>query len=186
MFVAGCSGALPRVRSGYLEKRIPGIPAGAKPVFSWSGSRSGLKTYWGDQDVSVQASAYFPKDWRNAGHGFWEVQAQNAKGKPIPFLGVIRRDVNEDGRKVTFLVPPIDLNKVPDGLYLIIAPNVQAEGGRITSIRPTGLLCEIRRHLFWPFRVKIPLLPAQASPLTPKPDVSPAQKRPPGTPIPMP
>ena len=94
-----------------------------------------------------------------------------------------RRYRNENDTELAVLVPPLDLSMAPDSLYLVIVPNVDVSDGRIVSIRPTAVLCEIRNHAFKPFRVKIPLAPDQESPLTPPPE--PLPEPPAGTPIPM-
>jgi len=180
---SGCSTGLPHVRTRNFELRIAPIPEGATPVFSWSGSRDDLKTYWGDQEISFRVSAWLPDDWRNAGDGRWRVEGRNAEGKPIPFLGVIHTDISESGSKTSVLIPPLDLSRVPDGLYVAIIPEVKLEGGRIVTVQPAAMLYEIRNHAFKPFRVRIPLAPARESELTPPP--IPLPKKPVGSPIPV-
>ncbi len=159
------------------------IPKGAATIHSWRGERTDLKTYWGDQKVFIHVSAHLPEDWNKSGDGYWEVKAQNAEGKSIPFVGVIRRYVNENGTELAVLVPPLDLQRAPDGLYLVIIPNVEIRDGSVSSIRPSAMLSEIRNHSFKPFRVKILLFPEQESALTPAPE--PLPDIPSGTPIPV-
>ncbi len=174
---------MPEIRPGLFEQRIRAIPKDAAPVYSWRGERTDLKTYWGDQEVSIHVSAYLPEDWNNPGDGYWQVTAQNGAGKLIPFIGVVRHYVNEKGTELAILVPSLDMQKTPDGLYLAIIPNVETGEGRVSSIRPIAMLCEIRNHSFKPFRVKIPLFPEKESELTPAPE--PLPRMPPGTPIPV-
>ena len=181
MLLAGCSTGLPDVRQDRLGQQMRDIPRGAAPIHSWYGSRADLHTYWGLQEVSVSATAYLPEDWKNPGDGYWRVEAQNAEGKNIPFIGVIRKYVNENGNEVSVLVPELDLNRAPDGLYLTILPNVELRDSRVVCLRPDAVLCEIRHHTFKPFRVRIPLIPENESPLTPIPE--PLPEIPAGTPI---
>ncbi len=191
VLIVGCStGAphgwrtsLPKIRQSRFANRMRSIPEGAAPIYAWHGSRTGLKTYWGDQDLSVHVAAHLPSDWKQPGDGCWEVTAKNAEGKHIPFLGLVHTYLNENGNEMAVLVPPIDLQEVPDGLYTVIIPNVEARDGEIASVRPTALLFEVRHHSFKPFRVKIPLMPEQESALTPKPEEIP--EVPAGTPIPI-
>jgi len=157
------------------------IPEDASPVYKWHGSRSGLQTYWGKLDVAVNVSAYFPDNWKKPGDGYWNVQAQTAKGKNIPFLGVVRRYVNDGGTELAVLVPEVDLDNTRDWLYFLIDPNVAKKGGKLVSIRPVARLREIRGHAFKPFENKVYLVPQEASDLTPMPQLPPEQPK--GTPI---
>ena len=182
LLLTGCTAGLPRLRTEPFEKRIAAIPDGAAPLLSWHGGRRGLKTYWYDQDIAVEVTAYLPPDWRNPGDGCWRAKAVNGEGKPIPFLGVVRNYTNESGNPAAVLVPPLSLDEVADGLYLTITPDVRLDGGRILSVSPTATVVEIRRQVFRPFRVKIPLIPDHESELTPAPP--PLPTKPAGTPIP--
>jgi hypothetical protein len=80
------------------------------------------------------------------------------------------------------LVPKLDLDSAPDGLYLAIAPNIKTSEGKPVSVQPVAVLLEIRGHMFKPFRFPIVLIPDQESPLTPKPEIPP--EAPVGTPMP--
>ncbi len=184
---AGCGTTtnFPKLSDQQYRARVPAIPAGAAPVFAWRGSRQNLQTYWGLQSVSVEVSAHFPPTWQNPGDGFWSVAGKTGENRPLPFLGVVKRHQNENGTELTLLVPPLDLNSVRDGLYLVLVPGVarDPQHGSIAAITPELHLCEIRRHAFKPFRVRIPLEPLQASPLTPTPEVLPPLAI--GTPIPL-
>jgi len=179
---AGCSSrsVLPDV-SKRLAVENPPIPGGASPVYRWHGSRRGLLTYWGPQDVSVEAKAFIPERCADARDGRWEASGRNAEGKPIPFLGVLRRYRGESGAELAEIVPEVDLPALPDCLYLVIEPNVTLDGPSVKSIQPIALICEVRQHMFKPFRVKVPLVPEQELPLTPKPEIP---EPPSGTPFP--
>lgn len=186
ILLSGCAGRyppLPRIRPEVLGLRLRSIPAGAAPTYSWRGARNKVQAYWSDQNIFARVEAYFPPDWAHPGDGFWEVRAENAEGKPIPFIGVIHRYRNENGTEIAVLVPPFDLLKAPDGLYLVIDPNIEIRDGAIARIRPLAMVIEIRDHCFKPFRVKMPLFPEQESERTPRPDPLPVP--PAGTPIPV-
>ena len=178
---SGCksSDVLPDVTS--FSVRSQAIPPGASPVFRWQGSRNDLSTYWAKQEVTVEATAFLPEGYKDAKDGQWEASARNAEGKPIPFIGIFRRYTGENGTQLTEIVPQVDLDKLRDCLYLVIDPNVTMDGSAIRSIQPVALICEVRQHMFKPFRVKVPLIPQQESPLTPKPVIPDA---PAGTPFP--
>jgi len=167
---AGCGVSLPRLREDLLEGRFPAMPEGAAPVLSWSGERGPLFTYWGRQHVRVSVRAFFPRGARKAEEGYWEVDARNAEGKRLPFLGFLKYRVNENGTRLAYLTPPVDLGAMPDGLYTGLRAELEARSGRLRRIALTALVFEIRGHVFKPFRVKIPLIPAQVSDLTPMPE----------------
>ena len=181
--LAGCaSDKLPEAPAALFAHRMNPIPQDAAPLYSWHRLQTGLKTYWHDQQVSVQVRAWFPPDWKKPGDEFWEVTAHNGEGRAVRFIGVERKYVNENGTELSMLLPKLDLDRVPDGLYLAIAPNVKTSEGRIVSIQPIAALLEIRSHIFKPFRFPITLIPDQESPLTPKPETPP--EPPSGTPMP--
>lgn len=181
----GCAASLPEIRQDFMSGWQQGrIPTRAAPLYSWQGSRDDLKTYWGDQQVSVRVTAYLPDaSWKEPGDGYWQVTAENGEGKPIPFIGVVRKYRNESGTELAVLIPPLDLDKAPDGLYLVIVPGVETGDGSISCIRPNAQLREIRNHTFKPFCAPVPLMPMQESPLTPPPEDIP--ETPAGTPIPI-
>ncbi len=181
--LAGCaSDKLPEVPAALFAHRMSPIPEGAAPLYSWSRLQTGLKTYWRDQEINVQAWAWFPPNWKNPGDEFWQVTARNAEGRAIRFIGVERKYQNENGTELSMLVPTLDLNAAPDGLYLAIAPNIKTSEGRLVSVQPIAILLEIRGHMFKPFRFPILLIPDQESPLTPRPQIPP--EAPVGTPMP--
>lgn len=177
----GCksSNVLPDVKN--FSARAPAIAPDASPVYRWQGSRGGLFTYWGKQQISVDAKAFVPQDCKDARDSRWEASARNGEGKPIPFLGIIRRYTGENGTELTEIIPPVDLDKLADCLYLVIDPSITTDGAAVKSIQPVAMVTEVRNHTFKPFRVKIPLLPQQESPLTPKPVIP---EEPAGTPFP--
>ena len=181
--LAGCaSEKLPEVPAALFAHRMRPIPQGAAPLYSWHRLQTGLKTYWRDQQVDVQVRAWFPPDWRKPGDEFWELTARNGQGRAIRFIGVERKYLNENGTELSMLVPKLNLNSVPDGLYLALAPNIRTGEGRLASVQPVATLLEIRNHTFKPFRFPIVLIPDQESPLTPKPELPP--EPPTGTPMP--
>ena len=181
--LAGCaSDRLPAVPAALFAHRMEPIPQGAAPLYSWHRLQTGLKTYWRDQQVNVQVRAWFPADWRKPGDEVWELTARNREGRAVRFIGVERKYLNENGTELSMLVPKLDLNSVPDSLYLAIAPNIKTSEGRLVSVQPVAALLEIRNHTFKPFRFPILLIPDQESPLTPKPEIPP--EPPAGTPMP--
>jgi hypothetical protein len=157
------------------------IPKDASPVYKWHGSRTDIISYWGDRSISVEAAAYFPETWQHPGDGFWDVDGQTDTSTRIPMLGVIRRWVNQDGTRLTKIVPTVEYDKVNDGLYFVIDPNVTTRDGEITAIQPVAYALEIRDHRDKPFRPRILLIPEKESPLTPMPELPPEE--PEGTPI---
>jgi len=180
----GCARTLPRLRAAQFEQRLAPIPADAVPIFSWRGAREDLKTFWGDQALAVRVCAHIPLEGMPK-EGYWLARGRNHEGKPIPFLGIIRKYRGESGSELAEVVPPLDLNRIPDGLYLTVLPNIQRENGRLVAARPIAFLHEIRNHMWKPFCVKIPLQPEQDSPLTPPPspeEMPPARQ---GTPVPL-
>jgi len=179
---AGCAGfpSLPRVKTDYVESLHRPIPENAPAVHTWHGSRDDLKTYWGDQAVTVTAKAYVPDDWQQAGDAFWSVTGASGEGKPLPFLGVIHRYVNEFGTKLANIVPPFDLNRISDGLYIVIDTGIELEDGRVIRIQPTAIITEIRGHRIMPFRPHVRLFPENETDLTPAPE---PLRTPQGTPM---
>ena len=182
LVLSGCTSGMPRTRSDYLRR----AEVSASPFLKWSGSRTGLKTYWGEQDVSISVSAHVPETCERPDQTQWTVDARNAEGKPLPFIGLVHRYVNENGTQLAVLVspapcPPVETSALPDCLYVVIDPGIERENGRVASIRPAAIIREVRRHYFMPFQVTIPLIPEQESRLTPKPE--PANETPVGTPI---
>ena len=168
IIIAGCSTGLPTVDA----RRLGNTMMSASPTCNWYGSSIDLKTYWGDQEVSLYVSVHLPDDWRSPGDGTWCVKAQNAEGKPIPFVGVLRKERDKDGNESTTIVPPVDERKLKDCLYLLIDPNVAMEGGKIKSVRPVAVLREFRDRSWRPFRIEIPLIPEQGSEMTPVPELA--------------
>ena len=166
LLIAGCSTGLPTVDAS----RFGQTTMSASPTCNWYGSGIDLKTYWGEQEVSVYASVHLPDNWQQPGDGTWCVKARNAEGKPIPFLGVLRRYRDNAGAESTMIVPRADEKKLQDCLYLVIDPNITTEGGKIKSVRPVAILCEIRNRSWKPFRIELPLIPAEQSDLTPMPE----------------
>jgi len=159
------------------------IPEGASPVYAWRGSRNDIVSYWKDRAVTISAKAHFPEGWKQPGDGYWNVTGTTDKGRPIPFIGVLLWQPTVEGTRRPMIVPGFDINKVADGLYCFIEPNVTVANGKITCIEPVAYVCEIRDHMFKPFRPKVPLVPEEESPLTPAPELPPPA--PEGTPIPM-
>ena len=157
------------------------IPEGASPIYKWEGERTtGLRTFWGDEAVSLEVSAYFPEDWEHADDGYWNVEGKTGDGEPIAFIGVVRRYVNEHGTELAKITA--DLEKLDDWVYFVIDPNVTKENGKIISIQPVAYLREVRRHAIIPwFNAEVRLLPEKESPLTPSPE--PLPEEPEGTPI---
>ncbi len=166
------------------------IPAGADCVYAWSGRSRPLMTYWGEQQLSISCRGRFPRAWRRAGDEAWEVRATNARGTPIPCLGVLRRWKDSRGREQTAVLPPFDLDRVRDGLYLLMDTKVALSGDGADpaavprEIRPTAVLIEIRSHYVTSFQVDIPLVPETPCALTPAPELPP-EEPPSGTQVPV-
>lgn len=182
----GCASSrppLPVINVNRLGQKIPEIPPSAAFVYRWDGGNDHLMTFWGKQKVSIEVTGYVPESYKDPGDDRWALKARNTRGTPIPYVGVVHSYVDENGTHLSMLVPELNLDKAPDGLYFCIVPNITLKGGRVKSICPTAVIFEIRNHSVKPFRVKIPLTPLQDSPLTPKPP--PPPKVPAGTPIPV-
>jgi hypothetical protein len=170
--------------------QLAAIPAGADCVYAWSGKSRALMTYWGEQQLTLNCRGRFPRSWRKAGDETWEVRAVSAKGTPVPCLGVLRRWPDAQGRQQTEVLPPFDMGKVRDGLYLVMDTRVKLSGDAADpatapqEIRPSALLIEIRGHCVKPFQVDIPLQPEKPGPLTPAAAV-PTEEPPKGTFVPL-
>ena len=165
----GCSSnqRLPDGKKVVIEN-LPDIPPDASPVFAWTIRKIVPHTYWRAQEILVQVRAHLPADYREVKDGLWEAKAQNAEGKVIPFIGVMRKRQTESGRDV-YEVPKLEMQRMTDGLYVAIDPNVTLADGKVASILPVAVLLEIRKHMLQPFRYRLPLIPQQDSPLTPRP-----------------
>jgi len=159
------------------------IPEGASPIYKWHGERSSsLRTYWGDEAVSLTASAFFPDTWERPGDGYWEAEGRTGEGKPIPFIGTVLWYENEKGTRLSKIVPPVDVDVLKDWIYFVIDPNVTKEDGKITSIEPVAHLRQVRDHRISPwFNAEVRLFPEKPSALTPAPERLPEE--PEGTPI---
>jgi len=96
-------------------------------------------------------------------------------------IGIERRYITPEGKTEALLVPELDFAALPDGLYVLLLPGLRREGGRLHSVLPTAVLCEVRGGVLKPFRFPIPLIPVQPSSFTPAPAKAPP--RPAGTPI---
>ena len=183
ILLGGCSSGLPRIRPDLFEKRFPAVPEGVAPVFSWNGERTGLFTYWHRQDIRVSARAWFPPGLREIEDARWQVDARNGEGKYVPFLGLVKTWTNEHGTRLTVVAPSVEMDALPDGLYIALKPDLTIEEGKVTRVMLLATLHEIRGHVFKPFCVKIPMVPEKPSALTPTPP--PLPKKPAGTPIPF-
>lgn len=190
---AGCNpyDTLPANRAPVKPRSIP---AGAECVYTWKATSRTLKTYWDDQQLTLVCRGHFPRAWRRTGDEAWEVSAVNQDGVAVPCLGVLRRSRDARGREQTEILPPVDLEEVRDGLYLLMDTAVKLSGdpadrGTIPrEIRPTALLIEIRGHCVKSFQVDIPLVPENPGDLTPAPQISdqaPPGGTPQGTPVPV-
>jgi len=173
VFFAACvSNHLPGTQSAYLSERAEklAVKINKKPSYKWLGKHKGLRTYWGRKDVSIRVQAFFPQDWQYPGDAAWKVQASTENNMPLSFIGIIRRYTNRNQTQLAKIVPPLNLSKIKDGLYIAIDPDVVKKNEKIKTIQPVAVVCEIRDHAFQPFRVKIPLFPRNKSALTPPPD----------------
>jgi hypothetical protein len=184
---AGCGSLydrLPANAAPVAEKRA--VPADARTL-GWHAQTGTLKTFWGDQAITLRCRGAFPATWREPGDELWTVQAANQDGTAVPFAGVLSRGTGKEGQKVTEVRPPLDFAKLRDGIYLLIEPQVKLADGKIAEVRLTALLTEIRKHGFMPWRVKVPLVPDEESALTPKPAEPPPGEFPSttGTPVPL-
>jgi len=183
LILAGCRSGLPRIDGDRFSRRLPALPADAAPLLSWSATQKGMKTYWHDQDVHLRVRAYIPDSWKQAGDGCWQVDARNQEGTRLPFLGVLHVYTDERGNRKAVLVPEVDLDACPEGLYVVIVPNITVKGGEVASLQPQAAIREIRNHAFQPFAFPIPLIPDSPSLLTPMPYLPDLPPVPPGTPI---
>jgi hypothetical protein len=179
----GCNGGLPHVEPQRFEGRLRPVPPGAAPVLSWSAEAEGLYTYYCRQDVAVDVRAWLPEDATRPSDGCWEVRAVNGERTPLPCLGITERRVDPaTGTETAVLVPEIDVDAVPDGLYIFLEPELGFDDGKLTSVRLVAAVREIRDHIFKPFRYPIPMIPDAPSALTPMPPAEPAHR--PGTALP--
>lgn len=172
---------LPAIAHDALGVRLPSLPPGAAPVYAWRAQTGVVFSYWGKQTFTVAARAAFPDDAASP-DGCWSLEIRSAVGTPVLPIGIERRYQNAEGKWEAVLVPEIDFDKVPDGLYAILIPGIKRNEGRIVSVTPTAVITEVRGHLLKPFRYPIPLVPVKEDPLTPPPP--PPPPRPAGTPIP--
>jgi len=179
---AGCARKLPYVRGEYIQSRAQAIPQGATPVFAWRGSQGVIFTYWGRQSATVRVRAWAPAGAKAATDALWELEARTGEGKPLPFIGIERQYLNEKGQEVAKLVPQLDLDRMPDGLYIVIAPGMEFAEGRLSRIQPIANVREIRHKTFTPLCFPILLIPDAPSDLTPVPP--PRPEEPEGTALP--
>lgn len=183
VFLCGCNNSLPRLRENLLDGRFAPIPQSAARTHSWQGERGPLFTYWGKQYIRINLKAWLPDTLKNLEDARWALNARNAEGKPLPFLGFLKYHVNENGTRLSILTPAAELDSMPDGLYTALRPEIDLKQCHLQKIVLHAVILEIRGHTFKPFRVKIPLIPDTPSPLTPIPPELP--KPPPGTPVPF-
>ena len=153
-------------------------------ILHWHGSRRDLRTYWGRQHVRAVVSVRVPATWTEPSDAVWEVRARNHEDKPLPFLGTLDHYRNENGTRLSQILPAVDLESLPDGLYTVIDPNAEKTADDQFTARPVLYVCEVRGHAFKPFRARVPL---QKSASTNLPDAEPPADAPPraGTPFPM-
>ncbi len=178
LFAVSCAQhRLPSDVPSYLQSRAEQLGSADEPteVLRWHGKRKDLHTYWGIKTVQIKAKTLFPENWQEAGDAAWNVDARTKGGTPLPFIGVVRNYENLNKTELSKLVPPLELPKIPDGLYVAIKPNVKNADQEIRTVEPVAYLCEIRDHSFQPFRVKIPLLPEGKESRTP-PETAPDVK----------
>jgi len=184
LLAAGCSTSpydpLPSIERQVYQRSLPEDPSSGTEL-AWRGSRKELYTFWGKQDVLARVRTYLPDTWNRPGDGIWRVRVQNAESKPVPFLGVVRQS-----EKKSRIVPSVDLEQLPDGLYSLIIPGVEKKSGQIVSVMPRLMVCEIRKERFQPFRIEVPLYPLGKSSLTgpPQKQLS-KESNPQGTPYPF-
>jgi len=179
----GCNGkSLPTIEADQLNVKLREIPQAAAPVFEWHGECKNWPTYWGRQAMVVGVRGHIPETWSRPGDAFWQVDARNHEGKPLPFIGLLLHYTNANGTRLAKVAPELNLAEVPDGLYVIIDPRIERNEDGIVSIRPNAHVMELRDHVFKGGRVKIPLNPLQDSPVTPPAEPLPEEPR--GTPIP--
>jgi hypothetical protein len=167
LLAAGCSVSpydpLPRISDTVYQRSLPEKPHNGT-VLAWRGAERNLHTFWGEQDVRARVRAFIPESWTRAGDGIWRAKVHSGEDKPIPFLGVLRRS-GEKSR----IIPSVNPEKLPDGLYSLIVPGIEKRERGIASVMPRLLVCEIRDGQFQPFRVAVPLHPQKSSPLTAPP-----------------
>ncbi len=182
LIVAGCARKLPYVRGEYIQSRAQTIPQGATPVFSWQGAQGVIFTYWGRQSATVRVRAWVPTGATAASDARWEVDARTGEGKPLPFIGVEKSYLNERGQEVAKLVPPLDLDRMPDGLYVVISPGMEFAQGKLSRIQPIANVREIRHKTITPLCFPVLLIPDAPSDLVPVPP--PRPEEPEGTALP--
>ena len=180
--VAGCAEKLPTIRNTYVQSRAQTIPQDSTPVFSWQGAQRVIFTYWGRQSATIRLRVWAPPGATGAADARWEVLARTDEGKPIPFIGFEQRYVNEKGQELFKLVPPLDLERMPDGLYIVITPGMEFADGKLLRIQPIANVREIRHRTFTPLCFPILLIPDVPSDLTPVPP--PRPEEPDGTALP--
>jgi hypothetical protein len=187
----GCTPLYEPLPANQVKPSPSRIPEGAAPVHAWRAETPLLKTYWGDQVFRLECRGYFPASWRRGGDERWEVSCVNQVGTAVPCLGLLYRERNSLGQDTSEVLPPFDIGKLGDGLYLLVDSGVRTNvpagpdaAPAIAEIRPAAEFVEIRRHLVWPFRIRIPLVPENPSALTPTPEGVPANPAPRGTLIP--
>ena len=183
LLLCGCNHTLPRLRENLLDGRFAPIPKSVTRTHSWQGERGPLFTYWGRQHIRISVRAWLPDNLKNPEDARWEINARNAEGKPLPFLGFLKSHTNENGARLSVLTPPVELDTMPDGLYTALRTEIDIKQDRLQKIVLTAAVIEIRDHTFKPFMVKIPLIPDTPSTLTPIPPELP--KPPTGTPVPF-
>lgn len=193
LMLAVCAGCNPysTLPANRIKPEPPAPAAGDSPVYSWHAETPVLRTFWDAQELKITCSGYFPASWRQAGDERWRVECVNKQGTKIPYLGVMRRYKNNIGLEEREVLPAFDINKIDDGLYIIMesgiktsAPAAADAAPAIVEIRPALLLVEIRKHKFWPFQVSIPLVPDKPSALTPEPETVKQSSKPQGTAMP--
>ena len=174
LLLAGCAPAdsLPTAPAKCgLRAELPPGP----DVYGWHAQTGTLYTYWGHQQLTVRCRGRFPAAWRASGDEAWSVEATNALGTRVPFLGAVRRYRDMEGKEQVEGLPAFDVRKVPAGLYLFIESAVKpaADGSGPAEIRPNAFVMEIRKGGFTRYQNRIVLFPDQESPRTPKPEVGP-------------
>lgn len=184
LWCAGCASAptLPVVPESVVGNRLPALSPGAAPVYEWTAQTDVVFSFWGRQQFAVAARAAFPEG-DEFPDGCWSLEVRSLKGTAIQSIGIERRYTTPEGRPASVLYPEIDFYTVPDGLYTILLPGVTRKEGKVISVAPTVVLCELRGHTLRPFRYPIPLVPTRPDPLTPAPP--PPPPKPAGTPIPI-
>ena len=183
--LSGCDGhALPPVHRDELKLVTPTIPHDAAPVYSWHGDSGKLRTFWREQTITVRCRLWMPPDWRKPGDEVWEVEAKNADGREIPFVGPLASQSDENGELRYFLPKQADAQLLPDGMYVALWPRMTIVGGKAASAQPMAMLYQVCRNARLPVRNRVFLIPEQESEFTPKPVIPPPP--PDGVPIPSP